>query len=209
MDAKNIIFTLLLAGAVVPSLNAFDGTEIISEEYPLVNAYITQYKGNKNLEQIQELAHTKCFIDANNFIYNKKYQKNMKMLTGDPNILKSQGTKTVKVANYTEAVKKLSECVVQENNPLAAFEGLTIIKSFIGIDYKKNVQDYKRFSEILYNDKSCNGYVEYGEMFAKGIAVKPNKNKALKIYTEGKELCVDGWQKMILDIKINNLKYIK
>jgi len=180
---------------------------LLSSKYPIINAYEGQYKGKRSFSDNQKFTQSKCFKKANAYLYNKKYQKNIKITIGDPNVLKSQKVVTSKSPDYVSALRELASCAKDTNNPVAAWEGIKIITSYLGINYKTNIATYKKLSKILYNDKSCDGYLNYGDIFAKGIAEKPNKKKAMKIFKEGKKLCTNSWRKIVFEMKLDNLKH--
>ena len=202
MKFNRIIMTI---GLMVIGANANE--LLLSSKYPIINAYEGQYKGDRSFYDNQKLTQSKCFKKANSYIYDKKYQKNIKITIGDPNVLKSQKVVTSKAPDYVSALRELASCAKDTNNPIAAWEGVKIIISFLGINYKTNVATYKELSRILYNDKSCDGYLNYGNIFAKGIAEKPDKEKAMKIFKEGKKLCTNSWYKVVFEMKLDNLKY--
>jgi len=200
---KKIIFIMSL------SFISLVADNIISTKYPIINAYLKQYVGERNFNETQSLAQTQCFKGANEYIYNPIKQKTVIVDVGDLNILADTKKVKTKVANYTKALKELNNCVRIENNPLAAWEGIYIINSFIGINYKSNIKMYKRFANTLYKDQSCLGYLSQGDIYNKGIATPIDRKKALLIYKQGLNLCTDGWLNMVLKSRINNMKYEK
>ena len=198
-----VIKTLLI---IITGTVLFAKAPLLSKDYPIINAYQGQYKGSRTFSQNQKLTQTECFSKANKFIYDDTYKKELKLKIGDPNVLKSQKTVMRKTADYKSALIALKDCAIKNHNPIAAWEGLKIISSFLGINYNGNIKDYRTYSKILYDDKSCDGYVNYGDINAKGIYQKPNHEKAKKIFKEGLKVCKGIYQNIVLNIKLTNLE---
>lgn len=179
--------------------------QVLSQEFPMLNAYSKQYKGKRSFSENHKLLKSKCLIKANSYIYGNN-RKEVIITTGNANVLKNQKKSVAKKADYFNAVKSLSKCYDETNNPIVAWQSLYIIKAYTGLTYKQNVSSYKTFSKALYEDKSCDGYINYGDIYAKGISTKPQPEKALKIYKQGLELCKDTWHQVILQMRIQNIK---
>jgi hypothetical protein len=202
MKIKKIVLMILL---LVGGANAED-THVFSKEYSIVNAYPKQYKGARSLEENKAYLNDQCFKNANAYIYDKNKQKIITIRAGDPEVLKSNKEIKAESPDYEKALDSLAICVKTNSNPIAAWEGAYIIKSYLGINYKKNIDMYKMFSKVLYEDMSCDGYLYEGDIFNKGIGTKPDKDKALEIYEQGQKLCANSWHKVVFQMKINNIK---
>lgn len=204
---KKITCSLLLITTILLNTHVSANEQfILSDKYPIVNSYTKQYKGKRNIESTKALLNDKCFTDANTFIYDKEKQKDIKVSVGDPESKNKRETVVTKSPDYGSALTALAECVNKTSNPIAAWEGLFIIKSFFGIDYKKNINAYKKFSKILYEDKSCDGFINQGDIYKNGIGEKVDTKIALNIYTEGLQVCKEDWQNMVLTMRVNSLK---
>lgn len=168
------------------------------------DSYIKQYKGDRSIQENKKLLNDNCFIEANKYLTDVEKMKIVDLDSGDPEILKTIKKIKRSMPDYPNALKTLRKCVDSSGNPLAAYEGLHIINSYLGKSNKENMQTYKVFSEILYRDKSCIGYLNYGDVYSKGIATKVDKHKALSIFKEGKKYCNSDWYKVVLEMRINN-----
>jgi len=197
-----MIKKILLMAVTLIGLQA----EELSKEYPIVNGYIQQYKGDRSLSESKKLLKEQCFINANKFIYDDDKKVEMVFDIKKSDVLKGMKNKKVKIANFNKALESLESCVKQTKNPIAAWEGMYIINSYFGLNNKENIATYKILSKVLYKDKSCDGYISQGKLYDEGYGVKPNKKKALKIYTEGTKRCTSTWHKIIFEMKINNIK---
>jgi hypothetical protein len=200
---KQIVLFAISGLLLTEVVNAND--VISSDKFPIVNAYFKQYKGTRSISATEALLNEKCFIEANAFIHDKSKQKEVKVTLGDPESNKPKETAMVKSPDYGSAITALAACVKKTSNPIAAWEGLYIIKSFYGIDYKNNIDAYKSFSKVLYEDKSCEGFLAQGDIYKDGIGTKVNKKAALKIYKEGIKECVGDWHNVVLTMRANNI----
>jgi hypothetical protein len=178
----------------------------LTQQFPIVNAYVKQYKGKRDIEQTKKLLEDKCFISANGFIYDANKQISVEVISGDPHDKSTQKTRYKKIPDYKNALNTLGNCIKENNNPVAAWEALFIINSYIGLDIKENGEIYKNASKILYDEKSCDGILNYGDIHSKGISIKPDKQKALKIYKDGSAICNSDWHKIVFDMRIANLE---
>lgn len=202
-----IVKSVLMLSLITGVINAKE--PLLSSKYPIVNAYEGQYRGNRTFAENKNFVQSECFKRANEYIYNPMLQKNIKLTIGDPNTPKNQKIIKSKTPDYVSALNTLVKCAKDTNNPIAAWESVKIIISFLGINYKTNVAKYKEMSKMLYKDKSCDGYMNWGNIYIKGIAEKPDKQKAMKIFQEGQKLCKSSWYKVVFEMKLDNLKYQK
>lgn len=196
---RALVLTLLLS-----LMASFSAVASESGRTHLADAYFGQQKDEKRALENRKFLQDECFVKANEFIYNPNKQKEISFNQGDPHKPEEQVKVTTKVADYDSALKALYACVAQSGNPVAAWEGLYIINTYTaGVLASKKIEEYRKFSEVLYNDQSCDGYLHYGDVFGKGIGTKPNKDKALKIYKQGLEVCDQSWHNMVIQMRIN------
>lgn len=180
---------------------------VAASEISIADAYFKQHKGGAAPNENRSFLQDECFIKANEYIYNPQFQKDITINQGDSHAKIEPKKVTIKSPDYESALKALYSCANQSENPIAAWEGLYIINTYTsGVLASKKIDEYKKFSKILYEDKSCDGYLYYGDVFGKGIGTKPNKDKALGIYKEGSEICKEGWHKVVLQMRINNIE---
>ena len=173
------------------------------------DAYLKQYKGDRSLTESKKLLKDSCFIKANEFLTKENKMKIKEFTEGDPELLKALKKVQRRMPDYPNALKTLKKCVENNGNPVAAYEGISIINSYLGKQNKENMQAYKLFSEILYKDKSCLGYLNYGDVYSRGVATKVNKQKALSIFKEGQKYCTGDWYKVVLEMRVNNTRIEK
>jgi len=182
-------------------------SETTASDISIVDAYFKQHKAGKAPQENRNFLQDECFIKANEFIYNTQKQKDIEINEGDPHQKTEQKKTTVKYPDYESALNALYECVNQSENPIAAWEGLYIINTFTaGALASKRINEYTKFSKVLYEDQSCDGFINYGDIFGKGIGIKPDYGRALAIYEQGSEVCDVGWYKTVLQMRINNTK---
>ena len=204
---KKLLVSIGIVSFVVVGVNS---QEIqLSEKYIMINGFVQDYKGNKSIKDIKKFTDSQCFKNANEYLYNPSLQKDFLVREGNANLPREQVESTHKVANYPEALKSFTQCVKRTQNPLAAWQGMIIIKNFLGINYNQNIDAYRLFSKTLYKNMNCTGYLNYGDIHAKGINTKPDLKKAKRIYMEGKEMCKNGWISTVLTMKLNNIENLR
>ncbi len=203
---KNILNKSVVLFILISGNNLLAEDVKLSDKYILANAYIKQYKGNRTLDETKKLLEQPCFIDANSYLYDEDKQRLITTKSSSENKERRGKEIQYRVPNYGIIIQKITKCVDSTSNPIAAFEGLYIINTFLGINYSNTINDYKKFSEILYKDKSCSGFIAMGDKYKKGLASKVDKKKALKIYEEGYSLCKEGWYTTALEMRISQLK---
>lgn len=155
------------------------------ENTSMYDAYIKQHKGKRDTKIIEKHKNDNCLKIANEYITYSPQKK--------------------KMPDYNNALKTLKECALSNKNPIAAWEALFVMNSYSNLKEPQSREDYKKISQILYDDKSCDGYIGYGDVFSKGIAQDINQKKAIEIYKEGLTLCSDSWHKVVLEMRISSI----
>lgn len=195
-----------LVSVLLSLIASFSAVASESNRTHLADAYFGQQKDERRALENRKFLQDECFVRANEFIYSPNKQKEISFNKGDPHKPEEQVKATTKVADYDSALKALYACVTQSGNPIAAWEGLYIINTYTsGVLPSKKIKEYQLFAKTLYEDKSCDGFLHYGDVYGKGIGTKPNTKKALDIYKEGVKTC-DGWHKMVLEMRVWNIE---
>jgi len=113
----------------------------------------------------------------------KKYiKKNIKDIENGRKIIKSS------LPNYQKAIEYLVKSCKKYKNPIAAYQGYKLIISTYFLD-KKYRKYLPLFAQVMYDYKTCTGYLALGDILNKGIYHKVNKTKALQIYQNGIPIC--------------------
>lgn len=108
------------------------------------------------------------------------------------------------VADYANGIKKLAESAKTYQNPVSAYEAVTMSLKMYGKGQANPiVSDMYVLSKLLYNYEVCEGYVLYGEQLEKSN----NKIAAYDVYKKGSEntKCT-GWYQSVLGGKLSTMK---
>ncbi len=157
----------------------------------LAEAYFRQLPKKMNKKEwnniILKMKSDKNFIKANNYLYNKRFQI-LKKDVYDPEF---HGIgKTILVPNYPKALEFFTKSVEKTKSTISAYEGLMIIKSFLGKKYKNNKVLAKKFTLILYRNNTCEGLYSMGKSFLYGTKyIQKNPKKAKEIFIKGLKEC--------------------
>lgn len=139
-------------------------------------------------------------------LIDEQYMAKQEVASGDPHDINAQKAKTIiTVPNFKEALKNLKESYANTTNPLSAYVAMHIIKTAFGKN--TSLEDFAKYSKVLYDNKLCTGFLDYGETVEKGYFQTADKKRALAIYKEGFEKCKDmGWYANVLSAKILSTK---
>lgn len=175
------------------------------------NAEKTYYKvGGTNTDEIKALLKKDDYFK----IAVAYLEDPTKMATVDIN-LKDPETLTAKdkivkqkVPEYVKALEEFIKSVDTYNNPISAYMGLHLIKTVYGKNSK--LSEFKKFVEVLYNREKniCTVYLDYAEIYEKGILTNKNLNKARTIYKEALALpkCNKNWYLNVLNAKLDSVE---
>lgn len=123
---------------------------------------------------------------------------------------KNEKTFTTKVINWKYVLEQSIKSVDSYNNSVSAFIGLHVLKTFYPLNNKndENSKRFLQFSKMLYeNEKEmCQSYLDYADVYMKGLASAIDYNRAYSIYKEGQQYCKKGWHKNIVESKLWYLK---
>ena len=157
----------------------------------LAEAYYRQLPNDKNKDDLVDLAtqakEDQDFLDGNKYIYNKKYQLLQKDIY-DAEF--PQKPKTILMPDYPKALYAFSKSVEKTGSPISAYEGLMIIRNYLGPNFRNTKDLRMKFTDVLYNNGDCEGYLEKGREYlygAEGVSKDPKKAK--EIFKEGLTVC--------------------
>ena len=178
--------------------------------YKSSEAYFEQ--GGKKTQEIIKLLETdKYYKEGNEYLLNKiertvKIEQTQSSKNSSDGVVRSN---KVSIPQWDKALESFIKSATINQNPVSAFQGLYIINSFYG--KKQRPKDFNTLSKVLFehNKSSCQSYLNYGEIFERGLYTKVDNQKALDIYSEGLESkkC-SGWEVSVLSSKIFRLKLI-
>lgn len=198
---KIIILLLIVAITLLVAKN----NNLQLDTFVLSKAYEKQFKGYRSNDDRHSLLNDSCYKEGAKYLTSSIKMKEVSFNSGDAEIYASQLKKIKKMMpDYENALHTFYKCVKQNSNPIAAYSGLTILNNYLGKNTRKKIQAFSLFSEVLYKDKSCMGYLNYGDVFYKGIGNKVDKTKALKLYKEGQKQCTSDWYSFVLQMRVNN-----
>lgn len=115
-----------------------------------------------------------------------------------------KSTRVQSVADYENGIKKLAESAKTYQNPVSAYEAVTMSLKMYGKGATNPiVSDMHVLTKLLYNYEVCEGYVLYGEQLEKSN----NKIAAYDVYKKGSEntKCA-GWYQSVLGGKLSTMK---
>lgn len=119
--------------------------------------------------------------EANKYLYDPAY-----FYAGQPikEDVENKYSKIVvpKIPNYQKALEALMRSVTLSGNPVSAYEGVTILKSYIGYEKPEQKDMYIKMVTALYKAKHCDGYLSFAD-------IQNSSDVKLKIYEEGLMKC--------------------
>lgn len=128
----------------------------------------------------------------------------------DPHSRKAHKTETVQLPNWPEIFKVYSKSATEEKNPVSAFYALHIMRSYLGSTRDgEKLQKRHALAKTLYEANICQGFIEWGDVHAEGIATRVDFAKANEIYTQGLPTCKalgNAWQSTVIQMKIDRTK---
>lgn len=167
-------------------------------------AYVELSKINEN--ELIKFQNDEIYKKANEYIQNDSFKQVKKVNSSDPHITNSQSLKKeVLVPDYNKALEYYYESALKNKNPLSAYAGNYIIKTFTNKQGFEQLKKFTLFAEVLYsqNKRICQSYLDMGEVFENGYLRKKDNKKAWEIYNEGlKDVnCTKGWASSLLTSK--------
>jgi hypothetical protein len=117
---------------------------------------------------------------------------------------KEKTTHIQAVADYANAIKKLSESAKTYQNPVSAYEAITMSLRLYGKGQNNPIAaDVYTLTKLIYNYDVCDGYILYGEQLEKNN----NKVGAYDVYKKGaaNTKCT-GWYQSVLGGKLSTMK---
>lgn len=189
---KVLLGTLLLSGFLFAESNFED-------------SYI-QFSGYKKEELVNNLRDAD-YIKAMSYLNNKALMQKKKINTADPETQKGQQIiKEIDVPDYTSALESFSQSVQKTRNPVSAYAGNYIIQTYTDKMQIDNLKKFVLFNEVMFEqkNKTCQSYLNMGEIYENGYLRKRDAIKALAIYKEAlkDDKCKKGWTSSILGSKI-------
>jgi len=121
--------------------------------------------------------------------------------TKKPITLDKEGKKSVDLPQWPEALAVAKKEAIEQNNPLAAYISLYIIKTLYGVQTKPD--DFRELSKILYKHNICEGFLSYGKVFED----MKDYIKAKEIYKEGTKKCKASFYPNLLQNAYSRVEY--
>ena len=177
--------------------------------YALAEEYCRQLPESRKVspEILRLLKDDPDYRRGNAYLYDPSRYVVVDALLGDAEKPQQQKRGTRRMPDYKRAVESFHTSAVKRRNPVSAYEGLSLLKSFFPIGTKKNMRYRRDFAKILYEAKTCEGYLEWGDINAEGVLQKVDRRKALGIYNEGYGACRNvGWYGPVLGSRIERIK---
>lgn len=160
------------------------------KKIPLAKGFYSQLPKDTAPAKLQKwnelVLEDRDFQRANDFIYNKKYQ----IVKENQYDAEFPGApSTIAMPNYPKAIASLAESVRKTGNPIAAYEGSMIINTYLGLKFKNAKTMQKMFTEALYRERTCEGFLNKGKSLMYGTLEKKNLTKAKQVLEEGIKRC--------------------
>lgn len=142
---------------------------------------------------------------GSNFLENDSL-KISKKVSGDVHDSAQKSTKSeILVPDYNSALENFYQSALKNKNPLSAYIGNYIIKTYTDKQGVDQLKKFVLFSETLYgqNSKICQAYLDMGEVYENGYLSKKEIKKAWEIYSLGAKdpKCTKGWVASVLASK--------
>lgn len=190
---KKITIIILLA---VSSLLADGGFE---------EAYL-QFSGYKK-EDVLNFTKDADYIKGMSYLNNKALMQKRKVNTADPELQKGQNIiKEIEVPDYNAAVESFTASAQKNRNPLSAYTGNYIIQTYTDKMQIDNLKKFVLFNEVMFEqkNKTCQSYLNMGEIYENGYLRKKDLIKAVSIYRDAQkdEKCKKGWAASVIAGKI-------
>jgi len=129
------------------------------------------------------------FVMGNKYLYDQEFRLTEKDIY-DPEF--PAAPKNVSMPNYPSALDSFYKSVRKVENPIAAYEGHMIIKTYLGYKFKNAKKYDKLFVDVLYKYRTCEGMLEKGRNYMYGKNEKRDLYRAVDIFTEAEKLCKDN-----------------
>lgn len=159
-----------------------------------------------SVEEIKKFQEDEFYKKANGYIEDDSLKQIKKVNGSDPHSVSTEVLKKeILVPDYNKSLEYYYESALKYRNPLSAYAGNYIIKSFTNKQGFEQLKKFVLFSEVLYaqNKKICQAYLDMGEVYENGYLRKKDTKKAWEIYSEGLKdpNCSKGWSGSLLSSK--------
>lgn len=190
---KRVLFGLVLSVGLIVAESNFE------------DPYI-QFSGFKK-EELANHLNDPDYSKGMSYLNNKALMQKRKINTADPETQKGKNIiSEIDVPDYNGAVESFYQSSQKNRNPVAAYAGNYIIQSYTDKMQIDNLKKFVLFNEIMFEqkNKTCQSYLNMGEIYENGYLRKKDLVKALAIYKEGAkdEKCKKGWTASVLGSKI-------
>lgn len=167
-----------------------------------------EFSGFK-FEEIEKYTKEKNYVEGMKYLNDKTLQQKIKINRADPETQKGeQHIEEVGVPDYEKALESFYESA-KNNNPVGAYAGNYIVQNYTNKLAIENLKKFVLFNEVMYSQpkKTCQVYLNMGEIYENGYLRKKDLQKALEIYKLGSndEKCKKGWASNIIGSKIFKL----
>jgi len=154
-----------------------DSPLILGDLKNLENKFLKEYPFKKNGKKyINNFKHSNYFFKIKELLNNKNSYKKVKF-----------GKHIVYKPNYD---KVFDLFLKYKNNPATSYVATQLFLLVYGFYKKDKVIKYlKPFSEVLYKNKMCSGYLFYGD----SLRILLDYKKARDVYLDGKKNCNIQW----------------
>jgi len=195
------------------------------KDFYMVIDYVKNHGGKIDFDLASKLNTDFHWLKGNEFLTSKRYIKDLTSKVISKHNSKIDGTNLAleryraarrALTPYTssktkEALKEFYESATENKNPLAAFEGMTLLVDYHNKDSDLNKKYRKRFAKILIKNNICWGYIIFGDMYRDGsFDTKKDKKIAFNIYKDGLPVCkknvFKSWQFKQLNSRYFKLK---
>jgi len=157
----------------------------------LAEAFFRQLPEGMNKDQIVDMMtmvkNDRDFEMGNKVLYNDRYKLKKK------NVYDQEfpgAPQTILMPNYPKALEYFTKSVQKNKNPIAAYEGIMIINTYLGKNYKNNKKLLKIFEDVLFKAGTCEGYLARGKRLLYGYDNTPVQlDAAAKIFQKGLKKC--------------------
>lgn len=217
MAAKRIIAATFVAAALAAAAaaaeykkvgEAKEGAEIkrclAVMEHPEEKAYCRQKpSGTISLKRIGQWRNNKHYRAAMKVLHDPRYYKSVPVELGDPESRSVVKRGIQKIPDYPRAVGLLDKAA-RGGNALAAYVGRSLILSYLTTQKREYAEMAAKMAKVLYGDKSCEGYVAWGDTLRDGLAGRRGMAKAPGVYKAGYKACRDvGYYGAVLGSRID------
>jgi len=205
---KKMKFLIFIA---LCTISTFAAEATSTQDWNILESSFEESIGKARVSEFKNFASLPEYLEAKTYITDRsKYYKAQKTLGTDPHTPEGVKTITVLLPNWPKVFDAFYKSAIDEQNPISAFMGITILRSYLGKLNKGVMLDKRKaLAKILFDSNICQGYIEYGDIFAYGIATKVDYKKAYEIYSQGQEICKSiphTWYTTVLTMKMLRVK---